>query len=97
MIAEMRPSFKYLPHDWRLVKLMAGEYVVAATGASGMPYLIRLLEELKSHGASVHFSVSENGEKIMEHETGKTMADVGKMVARVYDNKDLSPPISSGS
>ncbi|MCK4718771.1 MAG: UbiX family flavin prenyltransferase [Thermoplasmata archaeon] len=76
---------------------MSNEVIVAATGASGMPYLLRLLEDLKAAGVKVHFVASGNGEKILLHETGKNMEDIASLVQETYDNGDLSPPIASGS
>ena len=67
--------------------------VVGITGASGSIYGIRILEELPGEKACV---LTEEGKKIMEFETGKTVEDL-RSLAEIYDENDLEAPFSSGS
>ncbi|MCD6461702.1 MAG: UbiX family flavin prenyltransferase [Thermoplasmata archaeon] len=72
--------------------------VVALTGASGMPYAVRVLEILSGvEPLDLRVIVTENGEKILLHETGKTLDDLEGMGAVVHDNGDLAADIASGS
>jgi 4-hydroxy-3-polyprenylbenzoate decarboxylase len=68
-------------------------YVVAITGASGTIYGIRLLEELPGEKECI---ISDNGLKIMEYETGKSI-DYLEKLAKVYRENELDSPIASGS
>ncbi len=77
-------------------------YIVGVTGASGSVYAVRLLEELLKSGHEVHFVISQNGQDVMEYETGLTVSPdyaiaypEGKLVVHAHD--DLFAPISSGS
>lgn len=67
--------------------------IVAISGASGAIYGIRLLEELPGEKYCI---ISDNGLKIMEFETGKSMDDLRKL-AEVYRNEDMESPLASGS
>jgi len=71
--------------------------VVAITGASGSIYGIRLLEVLKEKGIEVHLIVTKNAEKIIFHETGKTINDVKSLASFCYGEEDLTALIASGS
>ena len=68
-------------------------YVVAITGASGAIYGIRLLEELPGEK---HCIISNNGLKIMEYETGKTLKDLERL-SEVHMEDELDSPLASGS
>jgi len=70
--------------------------IVAVTGASGVPYAKRLLEELRARGVEIHLVISEAGRMVAEEELG----GVDKLEAladRVYDPTDLRAPPTSGS
>jgi 4-hydroxy-3-polyprenylbenzoate decarboxylase len=72
--------------------------IVAITGASGAIYGIRLLEVLSGmKGIETHLVVSENGEKIIRHETGYTLARLRKMAAFSHGINDVGATIASGS
>ncbi|MHB1125679.1 MAG: UbiX family flavin prenyltransferase [Bacillota bacterium] len=45
-------------------------YVIGITGASGAPYALRLLEELKTGGHHLMLTVSEAGKRVLAEETG---------------------------
>ena len=62
--------------------------VVGVTGASGIPYAKRLLEQLEEH--EVALLVSDIAQKISEHETGERFTPT-------FENTDLSAPPASGS
>lgn len=68
--------------------------VIGVTGASGVIYGVRLLENLKEEK---YLIVSENAKKIMEHETKYKLDEVEKLAEHYYENSDLFPEISSGS
>lgn len=68
--------------------------VIGVTGASGVIYGVRLLENLKEEK---YLIVSENAKKIMEYETEYKIKDVEKLAGHYYENNDLFPEISSGS
>ena len=77
-------------------------YIVGVTGASGSVYAVRLLEELLGSGHEVHLVVSQNGQDVMEYETGMTISPdftiahpEGKLVIHAHD--DMFASISSGS
>jgi 4-hydroxy-3-polyprenylbenzoate decarboxylase len=72
-------------------------YVVSIGGASGCIYGIRLVEELKKAGHEVHLVVSDGGKKLLEYETGMTLAELKKKADVSYENDDLCAAPSSGS
>ena len=71
--------------------------VVAISGASGIIYGIRILEELKRQKVDTHLVVSKWGARILESETNCTFEYVRSLASSCYDEDDLSAPISSGS
>jgi len=70
---------------------------VALTGASGMVYGLKLLEELKKNGCETYVVMSENARKIMAHETGTHEHDVKGYATAMYDEHDMESPLASGS
>jgi 4-hydroxy-3-polyprenylbenzoate decarboxylase len=72
-------------------------YFVSIGGASGCIYGIRLVEELKKARHEVYLVVSESGKKLLEYETGMTIAEVKKQADVSYENDDLCAGPSSGS
>jgi 4-hydroxy-3-polyprenylbenzoate decarboxylase len=71
--------------------------IVALTGASGVIYGKRLLEVLKEKNIEVHLIISNNCEKIIEHELQMKREDFEKLAYRIYKEDDLLAPITSGS
>jgi 4-hydroxy-3-polyprenylbenzoate decarboxylase len=72
--------------------------IVAITGATGVIYGIRLLEVLASmKGIETHLVISEAGEKIIAHETDRTVKSVRRLAKFNYDIDDISACLSSGS
>ncbi len=70
--------------------------IVAITGASGAIYGKRLLEVLQGNH-EVHLITSSTSHQLMKHELGMTKDDLAHLVDRVYENRDLAAPLSSGS
>ena len=52
--------------------------ILAITGASGIMYGIRLLEELHRAGAEVHLVISSAAKRIMAYETSYKLANLNK-------------------
>ena len=78
--------------------------IVGATGASGAPYLIRLLQELLMSGIEVHLVSSDLGRRVLFEETNvhSLEADslgVGEFFENliVYNDRNLGARIASGS
>jgi len=71
--------------------------VLAITGASGVMYGIRLLEELKKAGCIVYLIISESAKKIIEHETDYVAKDVVSLADEFFDEEDTFSKLASGS
>ena len=78
--------------------------VVGVTGASGAPYLLRVLTLLLESGAEVHLTVSQLGKRVLFEEsniTNITAEELGVGQYQdslvVYGDKDLGANIASGS
>jgi 4-hydroxy-3-polyprenylbenzoate decarboxylase len=71
--------------------------IVGISGASGSVLALRLLEALNGLGHESHVIISEPARLIMEHETGKTMADLKKLSTNVYGYADFFSSVASGS
>jgi 4-hydroxy-3-polyprenylbenzoate decarboxylase len=61
----------------------ASDLVVALTGASGMPYGIRLIEVLVRAGRTIHLSLSPAGAEVLEHEMDR------RVLLDHFDLRDL--------
>ncbi len=70
--------------------------VVGITGASGVIYGIRLLEELEGR-IETDLIISENAERIIRLETDLDVEHVKRKATRVHENSDMTADISSGS
>ena len=72
--------------------------VVGITGASGIPYGIRLLEVLKEFDVEVHLTCSLSAELVNKHEgDGRSWKSVLALADVVHDNDNLAASIASGS
>jgi len=72
--------------------------VVGITGASGIPYGIRLLEVLKEFDVEVHLTCSPSAELVNKHEgDGRSWKSVLALADVVHDNNNLAASIASGS
>ncbi|MCL5292363.1 MAG: UbiX family flavin prenyltransferase [Actinobacteria bacterium] len=86
-------------------------YVVCLTGASGVAYGVRLVEELLNAGKAVDLVISNPGWDVLGHELGfsrpdgeveivmraRLGLDAGDQRLRYYENDNLFAPICSGS
>jgi flavin prenyltransferase len=71
--------------------------VVGITGASGAIYGIRLLERLQELPVETHLIATRWARVTIEHETGRTYADVKALADVVHAEGDQAAAISSGS
>ncbi|HMK54706.1 MAG TPA: UbiX family flavin prenyltransferase [Methanobacteriaceae archaeon] len=71
--------------------------VVAITGASGVIYGVRLLEALKDAGKKTALLVTDPARIIIDYELDIDINDLKKLCYRIYDSKDLTAAINSGS
>ncbi len=72
--------------------------IVGITGASGAIYGIRLLEFLRGRpDIETYLVLSETAKQTIALETDSSLEEVGALAHRVYGNRDLAAPISSGS
>ncbi|MEM2109768.1 MAG: UbiX family flavin prenyltransferase [Candidatus Odinarchaeota archaeon] len=71
--------------------------VLAITGASGVIYGIRLLEELRKRSVEVILIISEAGKKVIEFETDYKLDKISSMASEHYSELDYKSPVVSGS
>ena len=71
--------------------------IVAITGASGAIYGVRLLERLAELPVETHLIATRWARVTIEHETGRSWADVRALADVVHAEGDQSASISSGS
>ncbi|NLJ72088.1 MAG: UbiX family flavin prenyltransferase [Syntrophomonadaceae bacterium] len=80
--------------------------VVGLTGASGIVYGIRLVEELLKRDFEVHLVVSNPAKLVLEHELSWDFSDSISTTFQqklsnnnlfIYNNSDIAAPIASGS
>jgi len=71
--------------------------IVAITGASGVIYGIRLLEQLNRAGVETHLVVSAAAGKTMELETAVSLEELAGKAGFFYRPGDLAAPPASGS
>ena len=72
--------------------------VVGITGASGIPYGIRLLEVLREFDVEVHLTCSPSASLVNKHEgDGRSWDEVLALADVVHDNGNLAASIASGS
>lgn len=70
---------------------------IAITGASGVIYGKRLLEELCNKKVETHLVISKAAKKIIKHELGASEKTLEKLANHVHEIDDWSSPIVSGS
>ena len=72
--------------------------VVGITGASGIPYGIRLLEVLREFDVEVHLACSPSASLVNKHEgDGRSWDEVLALADVLHDNDNLAASIASGS
>lgn len=72
--------------------------IVAVTGASGVEmsyYLMKMIRTIPNW--EIHLVVSQGAKVAWEMETERSIEELYRMADRVYDEKDLTAAISSGS
>jgi 4-hydroxy-3-polyprenylbenzoate decarboxylase len=92
--------------------MATSDLVLAFTGASGMPYGVRLLEVLLRTGRTVHLTLSPAAVEVMEQELERTVrldhfdladllgpavAGVGRGLVRYHHFRNFQAGIASGS
>ncbi len=76
---------------------MRKRIVVGISGASGVIYGIRILALLREKEVETHLVISESGKKNIEIESDYSVRQVEAMADCVYDNRDVSSSLASGS
>ncbi|WP_028709519.1 UbiX family flavin prenyltransferase [Propionicicella superfundia] len=71
--------------------------VVGISGASGVVYGIRILDELRALGIETHLVVSKAAEMTLAYETDLTPRDLRARADHSYAVRDVGAAISSGS
>jgi 4-hydroxy-3-polyprenylbenzoate decarboxylase len=71
--------------------------IVGMTGATGAVLGIELLRALRQMDVETHLVVSKWAEATIKFETDSDPNDVLALASKVYANRDLAAPISSGS
>ncbi len=71
--------------------------IVGITGATGVIYGIRLLEVLRELGIETHAVLSAAAKENIRLETDFSVEEVQKLAFKVYEERNLAAPISSGS
>ena len=71
--------------------------VVAITGASGAPYARALLRALPTEDLQIHLVASNAGKLVYGIEIGTPLEKDLPPGIRIYDEKDFTAPIASGS
>lgn len=74
-----------------------GRVVVGISGASGIAYGIRVLEELRTCALETHLVVSKAAEMTLAYETELSVRDLRAMADHSYSVRDVGAAISSGS
>lgn len=70
---------------------------VGITGASGVIYGVRLLEELKKKGVETHLMITPHAEELLKQEIGVVKEKIVKIATHYYPIDDFTAPIASGS
>lgn len=73
------------------------EIAIGISGASGIQYGIRLLEVLSEMGITTHLVITNAAEQIINIETDHDVENIKKLADAVYDERDFTAPIASGS
>jgi len=71
--------------------------IVGISGASGTVYGVRLLETLRHTPVETHLVMTESTKRVIELETGFTVAGIEALADEVHQNSDIGAPIASGS
>jgi len=71
--------------------------IVGITGATGVIYGVRLLEQLREAGVETHLVISRWGARTLTHETPYSREQVEALAHTAYAPGDMGAAISSGS
>lgn len=71
--------------------------VVGITGATGVIYAVRLLEELKKLNEETALLITDPAKIILKYELNMDEKEIEKLATVIYDSKDLTASINSGS
>lgn len=76
---------------------MEKRYLVGITGASGIIYAYKFLEELKKLNIKTEIIITEAGKKVWEQELGMKWEKIYELGFKVYQENEISAPPASGS
>jgi 4-hydroxy-3-polyprenylbenzoate decarboxylase len=71
--------------------------IVGISGASGIVYGVRLLEQLRSAGVETHLVMTKAAEITAAHELGMKLREIRARASHVHSNQDIGASIASGS
>ena len=71
--------------------------IVGISGASGVIYGVRMLEELRDVGVETHLVMSKSAELTLVYETDLKPKDVKALASHFHATSDIGASISSGS
>ena len=76
---------------------MPKRIIVAISGASGVIYGVRLLEQLQKEPIETHLIISDAGKQNLSIETDYSVPEVEQLADCVYRNQDIGSAVASGS
>lgn len=71
--------------------------VIGISGASGIPYGIRMLERLKALDVETHLIMTKSAELTLSQESGMTSAEVKDLASHCYNPNNIGAAPASGS
>ena len=73
------------------------EIIVALTGASGIDYGIEVIKALANSDVKTHVIISNWAEVVIQNESETLLSELKQIPDHLYNEKDMSAAISSGS
>ena len=73
------------------------KFILSISGASGVIYGVKLLQEMVRMNLEVHLIISETAKQILKHEIKQDYKELYKLAYKTYENNGLFSPPSSGS
>ena len=77
--------------------MKTGKIIVGATGASGMPILVKCLELIREAGCTSELIVSRHAESTLEAETGLSVEKLKEYADAVYEPEAIGACPASGT
>ena len=89
--------------------MLTGKWTIGVTGASGMPYALRLLNVLAQHSdvTELHIIFSEAALRVLQEEEGlklsssslnsQSLLGISSSKLRFFNPRDIAAPVASGS